>query len=531
MFPVPFELERLAHRVFVVDDALDPIAVERLAREILSLDRARERATVLCSNGPFPPRDLIKGLETGLSELPPGVLDKRSLFRRARYMRDRLTELAPSHVEVMTEPDRSLWKVASRFVRPAARPELAARPPRSARRVAVLLKSDLARASAHVGQALNTAAALTGIGLDILVVGPVGEGTFEDAIRRATPGIDDASATRLSHRRLDDVHRSAATVRGLHDLLVGLADEGYGLLYFRQVRLASMLLPAARRLGFTVVMEAHQPFTTWAIGERRRLWSASVPPPGAFSTMARIDHAYERRVYAEVDGVICTTNAMRKRVRRLRPETPTLVLRNGAPDPATVAAAAPDDAGGTDVIYTGRTSSEKGTDVLLRAIAALPGVTATIVGGPAEDDIAPYRELATSLGLGERVRLLPWEDQARLLARVRSARVAVHPLPGSGSREWRIYTCPLKVLEAMALGTPVVATNLPALRELIRDGVHGLLVEPGDPGALANGIYRILSDPALAAALARAARRRARRFFHSARAERLARFIEQVARR
>jgi glycosyltransferase involved in cell wall biosynthesis len=67
---------------------------------------------------------------------------------------------------------------------------------------------------------------------------------------------------------------------------------------------------------------------------------------------------------------------------------------------------------------------------------------------------------------------------------------------------------PNVVLEAMALETPVVATDVGGTGELILDGEHGLLVPPGDPGSLRDAIARALDDPAATARRAAAARER-----------------------
>jgi len=68
------------------------------------------------------------------------------------------------------------------------------------------------------------------------------------------------------------------------------------------------------------------------------------------------------------------------------------------------------------------------------------------------------------------------------------------------------------LVEALAAGVPVVATDIPGYREVVRDGVEGLLVPPDDPAALAGALGRVLDEPDLARALATAGRERARAF-------------------
>src|ERR1700751_3099138 len=85
------------------------------------------------------------------------------------------------------------------------------------------------------------------------------------------------------------------------------------------------------------------------------------------------------------------------------------------------------------------------------------------------------------------------------------------------------------VLEYMAAARPIVATAVGATPELIRDGVHGLLVPPGDPGALAAAMDRLLTDRSLACRLAEAARERAvKRYSRSAMVRRFESFYTRL---
>ena len=72
---------------------------------------------------------------------------------------------------------------------------------------------------------------------------------------------------------------------------------------------------------------------------------------------------------------------------------------------------------------------------------------------------------------------------------------------------------PNVLLEAMAAGRPIVATNLPGIEEMVQDGTSAVLCEPGRAGALADAIMRLMDDPELASRLVRAAQLDVRRRF------------------
>lgn len=149
-----------------------------------------------------------------------------------------------------------------------------------------------------------------------------------------------------------------------------------------------------------------------------------------------------------------------------------------------------------DVLAVGRLVEKKGFDVLIDAVAALHAngrpAHATIVGGGEMD--AALRARAVSRGVGHLVTFTGPRPQAEVVAAFGRARVFAAPsvVGGDGNREG----LPTTILEAMACGTPVVATATTGVPEVVRHGQTGLLVPEGDPVALAAAIERLLDDPA-----------------------------------
>jgi glycosyltransferase involved in cell wall biosynthesis len=152
-----------------------------------------------------------------------------------------------------------------------------------------------------------------------------------------------------------------------------------------------------------------------------------------------------------------------------------------------------------------------------------------IIGGhEAEPDLARTKSIADRLGLRQRVTFTGLVEPARVAELLTQADVLVLPNPASAISTR--YTSPLKLFEYMAAGKPIVSSDLPSIREILRDGVNALLVSPGDPGMLASAIERLLNDPSLAARLARAALDEVPNYSWQRRAERLeALFAETIA--
>jgi glycosyltransferase involved in cell wall biosynthesis len=101
----------------------------------------------------------------------------------------------------------------------------------------------------------------------------------------------------------------------------------------------------------------------------------------------------------------------------------------------------------------------------------------------------------------ERIELTGYLPHARVAEAIVGCAAAVVPLPDNPMA--RYFTSPLKLFEYQAAGLPLVASDLPALREVLTDGQNALLVPPDDPPALAAALRRLLDDPALADRLRR----------------------------
>ena len=79
--------------------------------------------------------------------------------------------------------------------------------------------------------------------------------------------------------------------------------------------------------------------------------------------------------------------------------------------------------------------------------------------------------------------------------------------PNTGQESFGIV-----LLEAMAAGAPIVASDIPGYRDVVSDGEQGLLVEPKNPGAIADAVLRLLANPELRANMRRAGQEKARAY-------------------
>jgi len=146
----------------------------------------------------------------------------------------------------------------------------------------------------------------------------------------------------------------------------------------------------------------------------------------------------------------------------------------------------------------------KGLEILLKAMVIIigkPKLNSSLLKIVGRGNLLPYyKNFARSLGLGENVRFYENVDNSKLVDFYNYSDCLVLPSINTGE------AFGLVLLEAMACSTPVVASNLPGVRSVFKNGREGLLVRPGDINGLANKITTILCDKKLAERMGRAGR-------------------------
>jgi glycosyltransferase involved in cell wall biosynthesis len=175
---------------------------------------------------------------------------------------------------------------------------------------------------------------------------------------------------------------------------------------------------------------------------------------------------------------------------------------------------------GPTLVFAGRLSLQKSLDVALRAVAAVDGVSLVLAGdGPERSRLDA---VVAELGLGGRVRFLGAQPRETVLELLAAADAEVL------SSGWENF--PHSLIEGLAVGTPVISTDVGGVGEIVTDGLNGLLVPPDDPEALAAAIRRFFADEELRARLRDAAPGSVTRFAPEPVYARLEAMLEEAAR-
>jgi glycosyltransferase involved in cell wall biosynthesis len=311
----------------------------------------------------------------------------------------------------------------------------------------------------------------------------------------------------------------SSTARRMQMLWTGLrrsVTSGADVVYTRDLGLAALLARLPRSGRPRLVYESHGIAPVMAAAMPALLGSSAAEPSAR--KLARLDRR-ESLVWRHADAYVTITQTLADDLgTRYGTRGRVFVVPDGANPVAALSAS--DSSSKVRVAYAGHLYPWKGVDVFLHALAATPGVEGLIVGGhPGEADLARVTNLAKSLELGDRLTITGLVRPHEVAAALGGAQVFV--LPNIATSVSERYTSPLKLFEYLALGGAIIASDLPALREVLTHDETAWLVPPDDDRALADALSLLATNQALRERLGRAARKLSQDFTWERRAERL----------
>lgn len=317
--------------------------------------------------------------------------------------------------------------------------------------------------------------------------------------------------------KLPSILRTQA-VSGEPHIIVARGEDGVAL--FRSLR------GTKRAPGELRIYEAHRLCYAHEIeNSQERRWNESSKHSRAVACL----RAREKAAVEGADGLLCLTEGVKKALETSFQVTrPTAILPSGTNVfPASLAEVnAPER--DIDILYVGKLERRKGVCDLIAAMPHLPCRRLWVVGGTAAE-MEALAQFAKVRGVADRIVFTGFVEPSRIQHFMRRARVGVCPLPANHSVTSELFTSPLKILELMAHGVPVVATNLPSVREILTHEVTGVLAEPSNPESLALAIRRVLDNTAFAAQLRDRALAHVTAFSWQSRARRMLTFFHSLA--
>lgn len=222
-------------------------------------------------------------------------------------------------------------------------------------------------------------------------------------------------------------------------------------------------------------------------------------------------HAQEQICLEQADQIITPSTVTRDHlIRRGVPTDKIQVIPNGVDlsiftyQPPRVASCLET----LQLLYFGTLSAWQGVDLAIEALDLYKrdfDAQLTIIGPARGKQIETLQKLARKLSVTNSIHIIPPVSQAELVHYMHQADAIVAPLKAN-DRNLVQGCCPLKVLEGMASGTPVITSDLPIVQDLGEADQHFLAVRPGSAKAIKDGMLRLRTDPDLRLNLARTAR-------------------------
>jgi glycosyltransferase involved in cell wall biosynthesis len=265
--------------------------------------------------------------------------------------------------------------------------------------------------------------------------------------------------------------------------------------------------------GVPILSRSHSYKTVFEVNALPSIELPHAYPGIAPRTLEKI-RATELFCLEQCDAIVTPSHTTRRMLEALGVPTDKItVVPNGAEliEPA----ARPQDAPGKYLLYFGALQTWQGVDTLLRAFARLADLDdlyLVICGSLQSRDARRSERFAERLGVQSRIRWHWALSAVELAPWIANAELSIAPLREC-ARNVSQGCAPLKILESMAAGVAVVASDLPPVRELVRDGVEGRLVAPDRPAELARAIRVLMAYPHLRRAMGKRGRERVVREF------------------
>ena len=284
-------------------------------------------------------------------------------------------------------------------------------------------------------------------------------------------------------------HVPMSSLRGVSGPMFGreivkrAVRAGTDLVYSRHIYAAA----AARLTGLPVIYEAHMPVSNVI---HRQLLARMLRQKNRFA-LVTITAALREQYLQDIPGLKADD---------------ILVAHDAADLPMAVAPADPKRPGAFVVGYVGNLYPGKGIEIILEIARLLPDLSFHIVGGRAED-LARW----TSQNPPANIRFFGQVPHGDLQRYFDDMDVLLLPLqnkvsPDGGSGDIARWTSPMKMFEYMAQGKPIIASDLPVLQEVLRDGENALIIPAADAKAWGAAIRGLSADEACAEQLGKQAR-------------------------
>lgn len=300
-----------------------------------------------------------------------------------------------------------------------------------------------------------------------------------------------------------------------------LANSIADAVLLRNLKLAGRLLDAKPKLP--VFFETHEIFS-------QSYLDAHLTHTAAHKRKHASLLSLERKVYGNSAGLIAITSALAADVRAQFNASAQICIAPDGVDLDSAARAKTKIKNATlverpqaTVLYLGSLHQWKGVETLVAAMDSVPNAHLTIAGGE-EHRIQALRDFARTKLASARIHFLGKVPPAQRFEVINSADICVLPLTRNSIASR--YTSPLKLFEYMAMGKPIVAGDLPAIREILTHEINALLVPPENPSALALALNRLVEDAELATRLGKAAAEAAQDYSWRKRAQTVASFIQ-----